>query len=158
MLCKTCPFIIYLNCQFILTYQIVWSKEKHVLICRRIHSKKDGIHKIQFSFERSLESPVGSYAIAQQSRTNLRMLSSQEWRKFRPPTERKSSRDVYCLGTARNDCIADAPIQQIFQEQTCGVSDYTHRHDNAPTLGKEVSVSMAANLEDEARDGTGRTW
>lgn len=75
-----------------------------------------------------------------------------------PPTKRKSSRDVYCLGTARSDCIADAPIQQIFQEQTCGVSDYIHRHDNAPTLGKEVSASMAASLEDEAGDGTGRTW
>ena len=51
-----------------------------------------------------------------------------------PPTEQKSSRDVYCLRTAKNDCIAVAPIQQIFRKQTCGVSDYTHRHDNAPTL------------------------
>ena len=51
-----------------------------------------------------------------------------------PPTEQKSSRDVYCLRTAKNDCIAVAQIQQIFRKQTCGVSDYTHRHDNAPTL------------------------
>ena len=71
-----------------------------------------------------------------------------------PPTERKSSRDVYCLRTARNHSIADAPIQQIFRKQ---IYPQTWQRPHF-VGGKEVSASMTAGLEDEAGDGTGRTW